>query len=77
MLYAKTMMFVFLTKLEDYGIQPSMYTYNILIYGLCKVGRVKDAWKVFEYLLLKGYNLDAYTYTIIYGPWVLYQGLVW
>jgi pentatricopeptide repeat protein len=35
---------------------------------LCKSGRLKDAQKVFEDLLVKGYNLDVYTYTaMIHG----------
>jgi pentatricopeptide repeat domain-containing protein 1 len=49
-----------LTKLKDQDIQPSMCSYNILIIGLCKVGRLKDAQNVFEDLLVKGYNLNVY-----------------
>jgi pentatricopeptide repeat domain-containing protein 1 len=51
-----------LTKLKDHNIQPSVCTYNILINGLCKSGRLKDAQKVYEDLLVKGYNIDVYAY---------------
>ncbi|XP_039683039.1 pentatricopeptide repeat-containing protein At1g63080, mitochondrial [Medicago truncatula] len=54
-----------LTKFKDQGIQPSVYTYTILVKGLCRSGKLEDAQKVFEDLLVKGYNLDVYAYTVM------------
>lgn len=42
-----------------------MYTYNILIDGLCKGGRLKNAQQIFQDLLVKGYNLDVRTYMVM------------
>ncbi|KAI9121884.1 hypothetical protein K1719_007274 [Acacia pycnantha] len=47
------------------GVQPNLYTHNILIDGLCKGDRLNDAWEIFKYLLIKGYRLDVYTYNIM------------
>ncbi|WJX66464.1 hypothetical protein P8452_51021 [Trifolium repens] len=42
-----------------------MYTYNMLIDGLCKEGRLKDAQVMFQDLLIKGYNVTVWTYNIM------------
>ncbi|PNX86180.1 pentatricopeptide repeat-containing protein, partial [Trifolium pratense] len=42
-------------------IIPDVVTYNSLIDG----GRMEDARKVFEDLLVKGYDLNVYTYTVM------------
>ncbi|XP_058776584.1 pentatricopeptide repeat-containing protein At1g62670, mitochondrial-like [Vicia villosa] len=52
-----------LRKVKDQGIQPNLCTYNILIKGLWQSGRLKD--EGFQNLLIKGYNLDVYTYTVM------------
>ena len=45
-----------------------MQTYTILIDGLCKGGRLNDAWEIFQYLLSNGYQLNGHTYTaMIHG----------
>ncbi|PNX80474.1 pentatricopeptide (PPR) repeat protein [Trifolium pratense] len=45
-----------------------MRTYNILIDGLCKEGRLQDAQGIFQDLLTKGYNVTICTYnTMING----------
>jgi pentatricopeptide repeat protein len=54
-----------LTKIKGKGIQPDVYTHNILINGLCIGGRLEDARKFFEDLLVKGYNLNVHTYTVM------------
>jgi pentatricopeptide repeat domain-containing protein 1 len=53
-----------LTKIKGKDIQPSMHTHNILINGLCIGGRLEDARKVSEDLLVKGYNLNVHTYRL-------------
>ncbi|KAJ1438693.1 Tetratricopeptide-like helical domain superfamily [Sesbania bispinosa] len=35
--------FALFKKIKDMGIQPDMYTYSVLIDGLCKGGRLKNA----------------------------------
>ena len=42
-----------------------MQTYTVLIDGLCKGGRLNDAWEIFQYLLAKGFQVDAQTYTVM------------
>lgn len=39
--------------------------YSVLVDGLCKDGRLKDAQKVFKDLLIKGYNLNIVTYNVM------------
>ncbi|XP_057444386.1 pentatricopeptide repeat-containing protein At1g62930, chloroplastic-like [Lotus japonicus] len=56
---------ILLEKIKDKGIQPDMYTYNIIIDGLCTSGRLKDALEVFQELLMKGYQLNVVTYNIM------------
>ncbi|XP_039682694.1 pentatricopeptide repeat-containing protein At3g60050 [Medicago truncatula] len=43
-------------------------TYNILIDGLCKEGRLENAQVIFQDLLIKGYKVKVWTYnTMING----------
>ncbi|KAG9144395.1 hypothetical protein Leryth_017530 [Lithospermum erythrorhizon] len=56
-----------LTQLAD-EVVPDIYTYNILINGFCKVGKVDFALKLYEELHLKGNSPDLVTYvTLIDG----------
>jgi len=52
-------------KITDQGIEPNMTTYNILIDGLCKEGRLRNAQVIFKHFLIKGYNLTVWTYSIM------------
>ncbi|PNY10139.1 pentatricopeptide repeat-containing protein [Trifolium pratense] len=47
------------------GIQLDMYTYAILVNGLRKNGRLKDALEVYQDLLIKGYHFDLTMYTVL------------
>ncbi|KAI9121753.1 hypothetical protein K1719_007143 [Acacia pycnantha] len=47
------------------GVQPHLYTHNIVIDGLCKGDTLNDACEIFKYLLIKGYHLDVCTYNVM------------
>ncbi|XP_019083088.1 PREDICTED: pentatricopeptide repeat-containing protein At1g63070, mitochondrial-like isoform X2 [Camelina sativa] len=59
-------------KMESDGVPPSIVTYNILLDGLCKngklekalvAGKVEDGWDLFCSLNLKGVKPNVVTYT--------------
>ncbi|KEH21624.1 pentatricopeptide (PPR) repeat protein [Medicago truncatula] len=37
-----------LKKIKDHGIQANVYMYSVLVDGLCRDGRHKDAQKIFK-----------------------------
>ncbi|XLT59889.1 hypothetical protein HN873_052493, partial [Arachis hypogaea] len=47
------------------GIHAYIYTYNILIHGLCKSGRLKNAKEIFQDLSIKGCSPNVRTYNIM------------
>ncbi|XLU58242.1 hypothetical protein S245_052890, partial [Arachis hypogaea] len=47
------------------AIDPNIFTYNILIDGLCKSGRLIDAKEIFQDLSVKGYRPNVRTYNIM------------
>ncbi|KAL4298503.1 hypothetical protein AHAS_Ahas17G0007400 [Arachis hypogaea] len=51
--------------MKESGIDPNIHTYSIIIDGLCKSGRLKNAKEIFEDLSIKGYRPDVKTYTIM------------
>jgi pentatricopeptide repeat protein len=44
-------------------MEPDIYTYNIMIEGMCKAGKVEDGWDLFCSLSLKGVKPNVVTYT--------------
>jgi len=49
-------------------MEPTIYTYNIMIEGMCKAGKVEDGWDLFCSLSLKGVKPDVIIYnTMISG----------
>ncbi|XP_024642343.1 putative pentatricopeptide repeat-containing protein At1g12700, mitochondrial [Medicago truncatula] len=63
-----------LTKIKDQGIQPNLYTYTLLVDGICKNGKLKDAKAVYQDLLIKGYHLDVIMYNVMVN-WLCKEGL--
>lgn len=47
------------------GLEPNVYTYNILLKALCKNDRVDGAHKLLVEMSDKGYSPDAVSYTTI------------
>ncbi|XP_020890693.1 pentatricopeptide repeat-containing protein At1g63130, mitochondrial-like [Arabidopsis lyrata subsp. lyrata] len=44
-------------------MELDMYTYSIMIEGMCKAGKVEDGWDLFCSLSLKGVKPNIVTYT--------------
>jgi pentatricopeptide repeat protein len=42
-----------------------LYSYTIVVDGLCTNGRLRDAQEVYQVLLNKGYHLDARIYNVV------------
>ncbi|KAM7513833.1 hypothetical protein LguiA_003416 [Lonicera macranthoides] len=47
------------------GLQPNTCSYNIMISGLCKEGKLKEANTLFNKMEEKGCLPDGHTYNII------------
>ncbi|PIN14776.1 hypothetical protein CDL12_12593 [Handroanthus impetiginosus] len=60
-------------------VEPQTYTLNLLIRGLCDLGRLEDAWELFDRMRDKGCEPNEYTFGILargycrYG--LAFQGL--
>ncbi|KAF7801199.1 pentatricopeptide repeat-containing protein [Senna tora] len=49
------------------GLQPNIHSYNALIYGMFKLGKIKNAEKILEFMLREN-ALDIFTFnTMIYA----------
>jgi pentatricopeptide repeat protein len=46
------------------GLKPDSITYNILINGYCKTGRVQDALTLFSQMLRTGVAIDTIAYQV-------------
>lgn len=47
------------------GLAPDIVSYNSLINGLCKMGRIQEAVNLFEKLQVEGIQPDAITYNTL------------
>ena len=47
------------------GVFPNEITYNELINGLCKLGRLEEAYELFYEMQSKGLTPNKYTYTLL------------
>ncbi|KAJ8480486.1 hypothetical protein OPV22_024213 [Ensete ventricosum] len=57
-----------MSEMLDNGCSPDIWTYNIIINGLCKMGNVSDATVVLNDVIAKGYLPDVFTFnTLIDG----------
>ncbi|KAK1307355.1 Pentatricopeptide repeat-containing protein [Acorus calamus] len=59
-----------LEELANSGVAPDVTTYNILINGLCKAGRMDGALKFFKELQIKGYSLTRQKVTQAIRIWL-------
>lgn len=46
-------------------VAPNIVIYNILIDGMCKVGKIKDAGELFSRAFVEGLQPSVWTFTII------------
>lgn len=46
-------------------VKPDIYTFNSLIYGLCKVNKMEEALKLFRDMLLEGVIANSVTYNTL------------
>nr|CAD1822094.1 unnamed protein product [Ananas comosus var. bracteatus] len=54
--------------MERAGLEVDVYTYGVLMRGLCEEGNLKDAWKLFESMSEKKQKPSNVIYdTMIYG----------
>ena len=51
--------------MADKGIKPSVYSYNIVMDGLCKNGMLSDARMVIRLMKSSGIPLDTVTYSTL------------
>ena len=51
--------------MNNEGSTPNICTYNAVIDGLCKKGRVHEAFKLLKKGFLRGLQADKVTYTIL------------
>ncbi|KAJ4839110.1 hypothetical protein Tsubulata_014920, partial [Turnera subulata] len=58
---------VFKNCKKEYGVAPNIFTFNVLIKGLCKKGDVEGAGKVFDEMPKMGMIPNVVTYTTILG----------
>jgi pentatricopeptide repeat protein len=51
--------------MEDKKLDLNIMIYNILIDGMCHVGKLTTATELFNSLPTKGFQVDVWTYTIM------------
>ncbi|GLT50775.1 hypothetical protein SLA2020_242370 [Shorea laevis] len=64
----------FLREMIYRGLTPNIVTYNTLINGLCRAGRIREALSLFEKLQVEGIYPDAITYNTLIS-WHCKEGL--
>ncbi|KAM0838567.1 hypothetical protein ACQ4PT_060895 [Festuca glaucescens] len=62
-------------RMRDLGVEADVGTYSTLVTGLCRAGRVGEAWGVLEWMLEEGCRPMVQTYTPSYrGIAVMWNG---
>jgi len=54
---------------------PDVITYNVILDGFCRQGRMKEAELVLEKMIEKGVNPDRFTYTSLINGHVSQENL--
>jgi pentatricopeptide repeat protein len=54
-----------LKEMEHKGLKPRVVTYNVLMTGFCRLGRMKNAGMLLNAMLNIGVSLDDITYNIL------------
>ncbi|KAJ6693246.1 hypothetical protein OIU85_004050 [Salix viminalis] len=53
--------------MQKSAVKPNLVVYTILIDGMCKCGKLKDARVLFSRLTVEGFQPDVHTYTVLIG----------
>ncbi|KAJ3676679.1 hypothetical protein LUZ60_004091 [Juncus effusus] len=55
----------YIEKMIEFGFEPDSTTYSTLITGLCKTGRVEEAWGILDFMLTQNCTPTVCTFTPI------------